>query len=93
MKTRRVVCAANRHMETGVIVCGARHFDDLMRQAIRAMNDGDWDTSWNCAEEGFVDNFGNFLTRNEAMVMARKNGQILYDAGWSKTDLYSENLY
>lgn len=28
------------------------------------------------AEDGFVDNFGNFLSREKALILARKTGQI-----------------
>lgn len=48
------------------------------------------------SEAGFVDNFGNFLTRTEAWKVAEAAGQILYRVGGDTANggtLYSENLY
>lgn len=76
----RVVCAALRRGET--IVCGPRHWDQLCRGTSK---DG-----W---EQGFVDQRGNFLTREEAWKVAERNGQIIRRCGGDGERLYSENLY
>lgn len=84
---QRVVCAALRH-EEGAIICGPRHFDDTMRAQISAQG-GDWRR----ADQGFVDQFGKFLTREEAYEIAVKNGQHRHGEGADGRMLYSEDLY
>ena len=82
-----VVCAANRHLDTGRIICGARHWDAIMRSQVLPGESRRW-------EQGFINQFGEFLTRKEAWVIAAKNKQIrrFCYAGQTGT-LYSENLY
>ncbi len=81
-----VVCAANRHTD-GRIVLGVRHFDMLMQNQM-----GD-DKTWRNSDQGFVDCRGNFLTREEAWVVASENGQIIRRVGGDGKKLFSENLY
>jgi hypothetical protein len=45
------------------------------------------------AEQGFVDQHGVFLTREEAMEIARAAGQIVRRCGGDSIRLFSENLY
>jgi hypothetical protein len=85
---RRVVCAAVRDTN-GTIICGPRHFDHIMHVQIAAHPKG----SWNLAEQGFVDQFGEWLSREEAMHVALANGQILRRCGGDDRELFSENLY
>ena len=84
---RRVVCAANRHRESGLIICGARHWDKVMRAQVSETEHGT--RNW---EQGFIDQFGDFLTREEAWVVALYEGQIRREVSTPGT-LYSENLY
>lgn len=94
-----IVCAANRYTilipETGeeyLIVTGVRHYDKLMHQQIRALDEEYW--SHKIAEEqGFVDNRGNFLSREEALAIARLEDQIKRRCGSDDRKLFSENLY
>lgn len=96
-----VVCAAM--FKDDRIITGARHFDKVMRDQMEASEGIAW---WKNCKQGFINQFGEFLTREEAWVIADKNGQInLYDpAGHNKriaqpanqgTEgiLFSENLY
>jgi len=92
-KPRVVVCAANRNKVTGAIVCGARHFDQVMRSQINAITGDKQDLDWVGSEQGFIDNFGKFLTREEAHKIAYWNGQRKYRCGGDKDKLFSENLY
>ncbi len=88
-----IVCAANKHQLSGRIVCGARHWDSVMRGQVQDM-DGVWDKSWGDAEQGFIDQWGRFYTREEAMEIARQNDQVInYDDMLSVTALHSEDLY
>ena len=93
-----IVCAAMR--QDGFIVAGARHFDTVMRATILALKLGN--TLW---EQGFIDQFGKFYTREEAWKVADKNGQIRRGTGFESFTnprksgigddgvLFSENLY
>jgi hypothetical protein len=84
---RKVVCAAIK-LQSGLIVCGARHFDDVMRAQIRACGH-----SHVGGEQGFIDQRGVFLTRQEARQVAEASGQITRSVGGDANRLYSENLY
>lgn len=86
---QRVVCAANRHIYSKVIVLGARHYDEVMRTQ---MNFSGGSESWKGSEQGFIDQWGNFLTREEALEIAEKQGQIREKHG-NKNMLFSEDLY
>lgn len=86
-----VVCAACRR--GSIIIAGARHFDKVMRSQINAINLKTHAVEW---EEGFIDQFGGFLTRQEAMKIAIEAGQnvdIERGCGGDKEILYSEGLY
>lgn len=83
---QRIVCAANRNMITQSIVIGIRHWDGLMRQQI-------CDRDYSDYEQGFIDNRGGFLTREEAFVVAEREGQIIRRVGGDEGVLYSENIY
>lgn len=80
-----VVCAAIRH-SNGSIICGPRHFDQTMRAVICERSE-----DWRRAEQGFVDQFGTFLTREEACKIAWARGQI--DHTHTGGLLFSEDLY
>lgn len=86
---RRIVCAANRNIITGEIILGIRHFDKFMAVQIRAKNEDGWVKS----DQGFVDQQGNFLTREDAHRLAKANNQIYRSCGGDEYRLYSENLY
>jgi len=86
----RVVCAANRRKD-GLIICGARHWDSVMRGQKNAIGGAPED--WYDIEDGFIDQFNNFLTREEAWVIALKQRQIIRDEDKTPGTLYSENLY
>lgn len=89
---RRVVCAAMRNGP--YLVVGPRHFDMTMHAqlAILKRADPNLDKKW---EQGFIDQFGVFMDRTEAMVVAKASGQpINFTRNGSNPDvLYSEGLY
>jgi len=86
---RRIVCAAIKQMVTGRIITGARHFDKIMRAQIKA---ADGMKNWRSAAQGFIDQFGDFLNREEAWKIAEDQGQIRRQVSTPGT-LFSENLY
>lgn len=88
-----VVCAANRFKD--VILSGARHFDSVMRNQIEHMKEDSKPSAkgerW---EQGFINQFGEFLTREEALVVVKESGQSFNaDRNGSSTELFSEGLY
>ena len=89
-KPRVVVCAANR-FKSGKIVCGARHWDSVMRGQI--LVEDKRLPEWISVEQGFIDQFGVFMDRCEAYQVAQAAGQIKYGQSYSKGVLYSEDLY
>lgn len=88
-KTRLVVCAANNY--NGLIICGARHYDQVMVKQIKAFNDGFTFEP----EQGFIDQHGVFMDRFEALLVATEAGQInRYREKTTPVDrLFSEDLY
>lgn len=92
----RVVSAANRHKASGLIICGARHYDDVMRGVIMFIcgtTDAAKDQGFYSMEQGFINNKGEFMTRQEAWIIAEKAGQIRQQTGPDRGILYSEDLY
>jgi len=86
-----VVCAACK--KDSVIVAGARHFDNVMWSQFKKMNEPTpYGVDW---EQGFINQFGDFLTREEAMIIAQRAGQKIdyRGCGGSVSTLYSEGLY
>lgn len=84
---RWVVCAALKKEDR--IIAGARHYDKVMRRQIESSEGRRF---WLGCEQGFIDQFGDFLTREEAYEIAEKNNQISRTVS-SKGILYSENIY
>ncbi len=76
---------------SGRIICGARHLDDVMRS--HAAGKRNLRIEWRGAEQGFIDQFGNFLTRERAWKVAAKAGQIRNPLDGRRGYLFSEHLY
>jgi len=88
----RIVCAAIQ-FKSGLIVCSARHFDPgmhMVNDLIQTPHDpGE-------AEQGFINQRGEFLNREEAWKVAESAGQISRRVGGDRINgghLFSENLY
>jgi len=99
MSSPVIVAAACRNNVDGVIFVGARHFDMVMHQQIDAIYDLDkpeQKRGVSRADQGFIDQFGRFWSREDAFNIAKEAGQL---EGREKTDyegsttLYSEDLY
>lgn len=95
----RIVCAANRNA-SGDIVVGPRHFDETMIKNILRytyfVDEIDVDNKFK--EQGFINQHGEFLTREEAWIVAEDAGQIIRRVGGDMSPdgvgkLFSENLY
>ena len=82
-----VVCAAIR--VGGVIFCGARHCDSVMHTQADAAN-----MSLQLGEQGFINQFGEFLSREEAMKVVKEARQPFnIERNRGDTVLFSEGLY
>jgi hypothetical protein len=90
---RRIVCAAIRNAK-GEIICGARHYDKIMRDQLSQVveNNANWDHMQDITQ-GFIDQRGVFLDRREAWLVAAAASQIIRRVGGDSDELFSENLY
>ena len=97
MHNSRIICAANKLLlsdGTIVVVTGARHWDKGMHEIVDIF----YSSLNKELEQGFIDQFNNFYTREEAWIIAALNGQIIRRVGGDVTStgagrLFSENLY
>ena len=100
---KRVVCAAML-MKDGTIVTGVRHYSPEMRVILKKLYGEKYHLE--VEKQGFVDQFGNFLSRGEAWKIARDQKQIIRPTGFEVVGdqvyidelapegmLFSENLY
>lgn len=93
---RRVVCAANlyklRATDEIVICVGIRHYCPLMRQNLSHVKDL---VDRQSEVQGFVDQFGVFMDRREALIVAQNAGQlgVVRPKTWPQDKLFSEDIY
>lgn len=92
----KVVCAANSLHDKGtdpkfgILILGARHYDKLMRSHHSHLNQ---DLIKDKVKTmGFIDNNGDFLTREEALMVALAAGQLI-EKNPPGYKLFSEDLY
>lgn len=90
---RRVVAAANRYGD--VIVVADRHHSAFMNSQLKMLKEAGLITTTHTRDQGFIDNQGNFLTREEACIVAREAGQINQVRLKNNPfrELFSEDLY
>jgi hypothetical protein len=88
IKNPTIVCAASRNRDSNRIITGARHFDKVMSMQIQPDDTRSW-------EQGFIDQYGDFHTREEAMKIVKANGQPFNAErnGNPENQLFSEGLY
>lgn len=94
MAQRRVVCAAIKGYSVArgeILITGARHFDQIMHRIIEQLGLSGLPNTW---EQGFIDEQGKFMTREEAFEVATAAGQICHKTGNPDSkELFSEDLY
>jgi hypothetical protein len=86
----RLIVAAAMLMDDGDVVVGIRHFSPEMRKIMFKAYGEKYHLK--VKEQGFVDQMGVFLSREDAWKIAEKEGQIRRKVSSDGT-LYSENLY
>lgn len=91
-KLNRIVCAAILY-ENGTMIVSPRHFDMVAKKMIEQLNP-DW-SYWRKLkhEQGFVDKFGEFHSRESAWEIAYAADQIVRHCAGDAGKLFSENLY
>lgn len=85
----RVVCAAVR-LTNGIVIGSARHFDSVMDVTLSFLSSVGISLTGDC---GFLNNKSEFMTREQAWVIAEKAGQIRKRLGQVPGILQSEDLY
>lgn len=91
-KQRRVVCAALR-AQSGELLLGVRHYSEDMISQINKRSDGPKFFCSSGDNQGFVDQYGKYMTRSEAYKVAKEAGQIINQKACVGDELYSEGLY
>ncbi len=94
---RIVVCAAIRAAD-GSLLLGVRHYSRDMHSQMEARTDGAKFAHRHDEDQGFVDQYGIYMSRAEAYQIANAAGQIRYPhlsrIGLNgELKLYSEGLY
>lgn len=95
---RRIVCAANRFkMKNGktLVIPGARHYSRDMAAVIDELRDQMVSDHAHGDDQGFIDQWGDYHTREEALIIATHAGQIntVRKKGGPPDELFSEDLY
>lgn len=89
--TRKIAQAACNY--GGYIVTGTRHYCPIMNMQIDAIGDDalvEYAGGHDNIIQGFTDQYGIFLTRSEAYIIARDAGQLLPRHAYGET-LFSES--
>lgn len=84
---QRVLCAAIM-LENGLVIPGARHLDAVMTNVLMELEV----PLESNIQEGFIDQYGNFLTREIAYEIAVRRVQTI-DSPYKHGVLTSEDLY
>lgn len=97
---RRIVSAANRYGD--IIIPANRHHSALMDTLInRILGSGDEEIAEEVMkayissgdfDDGFIDNYGEFWTREQAMIIASVSNQLIRVTGGTQK-LFSEDIY
>lgn len=89
-----IVCAAVKFFNIcdpsiEINVPSVRHFDPFTHAILELFSYDEW----NQKEQGFLTNKMRFVSRKEALEIAKANNQIRCDIGYEPKELYSEMLY
>ncbi|ARW58236.1 hypothetical protein [Serratia phage X20] len=95
---RRIVCAANRfELKDGgtVVIPGSRHYSKDMADVIDLVRDKVVTDHVHGEDQGFIDQWGEYWNREDALIIATHAGQIntVREKGAPLDTLFSEDLY
>lgn len=89
---RRVVCSAIRFGD--IMLTGCRHWDVTMRNQVRNLSRVALKKiNLEEEEQGFLDQWGNFMSREEAFQVAILSGQITREDMGCREGLFSEDVW
>jgi hypothetical protein len=91
---RRIVCAACLYSD-GILIIGPRHGDKVMQSQYGEYIEKMCDDTIK-VKQGFIDQWGLFLDRRQAWLVANRQLQIIHRFGDYRDEwhtLFSENLY
>jgi predicted phosphohydrolase len=91
-----IVCAAviihDKYNDRDYLLAGARHWDSVMHQQAVAIDQRPH--FWFKERQGFINQFGEFRTREEAIKIVLENGQPFNEErNGGRIRLFSEGLY
>ena len=96
---RRIVCSANKiklfkdgEFVSDSVLLGIRHWDEQMRNQADILELAGYTYECNMDDQGFIDQFGVWCNREDAMKIAISQNQVTHNIG-SYDELYSEHLY
>lgn len=104
-KQELIVCAAIKFIKrdqkdinlnrqgSEIIIPMVRHYSPDGRDVLEAMQPYSEDCELKEIEQGFITNFSRFVSRKEALKIAKENNQIKFGIGYEPDELYSEMLY
>ncbi|AUE23163.1 hypothetical protein FDI95_gp170 [Citrobacter phage CF1 ERZ-2017] len=95
---RRIVCAANRfELKTGghLVIPGSRHYSKDMAEVLDQVQDKLVTDHVHDDNQGFIDQWGEYHNRKDALIIATYAGQIntVRKKGAPYDTLFSEDLY
>lgn len=88
-----IVAAACKFKINGklVVLCDFMHCGQNIQTTLSAFND--IGVTWEQIEDGFIDNIGDFKTREEAMAIVKLSGQpFSFTENMGDTTLFSEGI-
>jgi hypothetical protein len=98
-RVERILFSSTQHASGDVfaVVCPGRHFHNI--RAMHVSNEANLGPTIkpgqnNVGEQGFLTNFGRWVSREEAFLIAQKAGQIIKKSDYpSSVTLYSECIW
>lgn len=95
---RKIVCAANKYpLKDGgeVIIPCIRHTGPILSSQLKLLKEaGLIDKTWATPNnQGFVDQYNNWWSREDAYIIAEYSNQINHDRNGHDHELFSEGLY
>lgn len=83
-------CVVKNANDEEIIITGARHWDKIMRNIVDNMSD----VKIVHEKQGFINQFGQYRTREESYKIVQENGQkFSQERNRSHKELYSEGVW
>lgn len=76
-----------------LVIPGARHYSKCMAAVLDVVSDKLVSDQAVGDDQGFIDQYSNYWTRKEAMIIATYANQVRIERGGRADELYSEDLY